>query len=164
MAISYFHHVTHPGSERKAFFFLTTLAWSCQSSGNGNLSPNCRWQSVEVPNHVGADLRDAVCRLSGFRKIHPASEMLFHQSEGRLRQEFDLFSSVGPLGRAWLRGAAGRCRSPGLAQSGVLRFCGNRQSKSWGKSPSWPGFRVRLKPCVECWSVIAYNHGGGIRS
>jgi hypothetical protein len=40
-------------------------------------------------------------------------DTLFHQSEGRLRQEFDLFSSVGLLGRAWLRGAAGRCRPQG---------------------------------------------------
>jgi hypothetical protein len=61
----------------KGVFCLTTLAWSCQSSGNGNgnLSPNCRWLSVEVPNHVGADLRDAVCRLSSFRQLHPAWSM-----------------------------------------------------------------------------------------
>jgi hypothetical protein len=106
-------------SER-CFFCLTTLASSCQSSGNGNgnLSRNCRWQSVEMPDHVGG-------LVGRYRETH-GDHTLFHQSEGWLRQEFDLLSSVGLLGRAWLRGAAGRCRPPGFAQSGFLWFRGNR--------------------------------------
>ena len=88
MCLSYFHQVARPGSERKAFFCLTTLASSCQSSdnGSGTLSRNCRWQSAE--------------------EMH-GDHTLFHQSKGRLRQKFDLFSLGGLLGRAWLPGAAG---------------------------------------------------------